>query len=322
MPTITELRDLRTKLLTDAQALLVQDDNTAENRTQADKMLKDVETLESTIEQRERIEAKLKEERSHNKPPRSAEKADASKDAEARYSKAFGDYIRFGEKRMSAESREALYERRDLLTTNSSDAYLIPQQFNPTLIEAQKFIGAAVSIVNKKITNNNGAPMRFSLVNDTANILTTMTEGTSLSDTDPSFTGFIVQTDTVATLIKASKQELADSYFDLDTWIKKCFSVRYARGLDQYVINGNSSNVASLVSGATLGATAAAASGPVYDDFVAVYGNLDEAYLPNSKWLMSQKSRAFLLGQKDSYGRPFWNVSPTAAPWITSSASR
>lgn len=309
--TLTELREKRAKLLTDAQNILLKDDLDSAQRESANAMLKDVETIEADIETREKIEAKLKEERAAGRPNRGPnENADADKEANERYTRAFTEYVRFGMNRLTDEKRTALYETRDVLTTNSGDAFLIPQQFNPSLIEAQKYIGGAVNAVNRKVTNNNGAPMRFSLVNDTGNIFTTMTEGVSLTDTDPSFTGFLSATDTVATMVKASVQELADSYFDLDAWIKKSFGIRYARGLDQIVVNGNGSNVASLVSSATLGATAAAASGPVYDDFTACYGALDEAYLPNAKWMMSQKTRAFLLGQKDNYGRPLWNVSP------------
>jgi HK97 family phage major capsid protein len=311
--TLVEMREKRTKLLKDAQDLLLPNEVTAEQRGSAAKILQDVEAIEADIAMREKVEAKLKEERDFGRPPRSvsgAEGEDAEKKSEERYLRAFSKYVRGGIHRLSDEERSALYEKRDVLTTNTGDAFLIPQQFNPTLIEAQKYIGGAVNLVNRKVTNNNGAPMRFSLANDTANVFTLMTEGTSLTDTDPSFTGFLSATDTVGTLVKASVQELDDSFFDLEAWIKKAFGVRYARGLDQVVVNGNGSNVASLATTATLGATAAAAAGPVYDDFTACYGAVNPSYLPNAKWLMNQATRAFLLGQKDNYGRPLWNVSP------------
>lgn len=311
--TILELRDKANKLLHDAQQVLLQDVVTPEQRANVNKMLSDVESIESDITNLEKIEARQKEERARTKPARGNPEGDSavSGDKEERYKKAFADFVTRGENRMSAESRNILFEQRDLLTSNANDAFPIPQAFYPTLIAAEKFVGGFPSAVTRKVTNNNGAPMKIALVNDTANQLVTMTEGVSLADTDPSFSGFILSTDTVATLVKASVQELQDSYFNLDTWLKDAFAVRYARGLDAYIVNGNGSNVQSISSGAPV-TVAAASSGPVYNDFVNVYGAQDEAYLPGSKWAMSQATRAYLLGQKDNYGRPLWNVSPNS----------
>jgi HK97 family phage major capsid protein len=316
MPTIQELRDKRNKLLTDAQGVALKDVKDVTELDSFERMLTEVETLEKQIDIAERAEAKLSEERSRTKPPRANhEDRKLPAEQEARTA-AFEKYVRFGKDELTSEERTLLRgsERRDLLTSGTGPAYLIPQGFYPTLIEAQKYVGAVINEVTRKETNNHGAPMKISLANDTGNILTTMTEGVSLSDTDPSFTGFILSTDTVATLIKVSVQELEDSYFNLDAWIKKSFGVRYARGLDQYILQGNGSNVASLASGAAsaLSVNAAAATGPVYDDFTAVYGALDASYVYNSKWAFNQATRAYIMGLKDNYGRPLFIVSPNS----------
>lgn len=312
MATLIEMREKRLKLLQEAQVFAEDQNFDTAKRENVNKILADVAVLEGDITTRESLDAKLAEERSATRPPRGGSGGAEQNDAEKRHVEAFTDYIRRGLTGMSPENRAALYATRDVLTTNTGDAFLIPQVFNPTLVEAQKFIGGALNCVTRKVTNNNGAPMRFSLVNDTANTLTTLTEGSALTDTDPSFTGFLSNTDTVATMIKVSIQELADSYFNLETWIRTSFGVRYARGTDKNIILGNASNIASLAGSATLGATAASPTGPVYDDFTACYGALDAAYIPGSKWMMNQSTRASLLGQKDNYGRPLWNVSPNS----------
>lgn len=308
---INDLKEKRSKLLSDAQAILQKNEIDVQEQEACERMLADVEKLEKQIDLVERVSAKEAEERSKTKPPRSNPNS-GTPTADEKRTKAFEKYVRFGREELDTEERALLREQRDLLTTSTGPAYLIPQEFYPTLIEAQKFVGNILNVVNRKQTSNNGAPMKFALANDTANVLTTMTQGSSLSDVDPSFTGFVVSTDTVATMIKVSVEELQDSYFNLDTWIRQSFGVRYARGLDQYIVLGNSSNVASLQAGATLGATAAAASGPVYTDFVNCYGALDTAYIPGSKWAMSQATRAQIMGLKDNYGRPLFIVSPNS----------
>jgi HK97 family phage major capsid protein len=119
-----------------------------------------------------------------------------------------------------------------------------------------------------------------------------------------------MSTDTVATLVKVSTQELEDSYFDLNAWIREKFGLRYYRGLEYLITNGNGSNVASFVSGATLGATAVAATGPVFDDFTACYTSLDPAYENTASWAMSSTTRGYIMGLKDLYGRPLFIPSP------------
>jgi HK97 family phage major capsid protein len=316
MSTINELKEKRSTLLSQAQQVALQDVKDVQELEKLERMLADVDLLEKQIDLAERAEAKLSEERSRTKPPRS--NPDARQDAgekEAR-SKAFEKYVRFGKDELTSEERTLLRqgEKRDLLTSGTGPAYLIPQEYYTTLIEAQKYVGAILNEVTRKETNNNGAPMKIALANDTSNILTTMTEGVSLSETDPSFTGFILSTDTVATMVKASVQELEDSYFNLDAWLRQKFGVRYARGLDQYILQGNGSNVASLASSAAsaLTVTSAASTGPVYNDFTAVYGALDAAYVYNAKWAFNQATRAYIMGLKDNYGRPLFIVSPNS----------
>lgn len=313
--TIKEMKDSRSTLLSQAQEILQKDGLEAADHEKVERMLADVEKVEKQIALAERVAKKEAEERAASKPARAAVDARTGEPTEVEKRKAaFETYVRFGKDELTSEQRNTLRgtERRDILTSGSGPSYLIPQEFYTTLIEARKFAGGILSVVNQKQTANNGAPMKFGLVNDTSNVLTTMTEGTSLTDTDPSFSGFLVSTDTVATLVKASIQELQDSYFNLDAWLKSAFGVRYARGIDGYIVNGNSSNVASLKSGATLGATAAAATGPVYDDFVACYGALDYAYVANAKWGMTPQTRASIMGLKDNYGRPLFIVSPNS----------
>jgi HK97 family phage major capsid protein len=315
MPTKKDLQEKRLRLITEAQTIVQAEKVTTEDRAKFDTIMKDHDEVEQDILNIERVEKIQADLRSTKRPPRGEPGATGDgkdgPDAEKRAleARAFEKYIRFGKDALDPEERAAMREKRELTTANTGE--VIPQQFLPTLIDAQKLIGNTVSIVGKKVTNNNGAPIKVAMSNDTGNTLTTVTgEGTGVTEQDPGFSGFIMSTDTVATLVKVSRQELADSYFNLDNWLKTKFGLRYYRGLEAMITAGNGSNVASIVTTATLGATAAAAAGPVYDDFTACYGSLDAAYEGNASWLMSTTTRAYLLGLKDNYGRPFFVPNP------------
>lgn len=314
---LEELRGKRTALIAEAQQVALLPEQTSETREKFKKMMADVEAYEADIANVERsikLEAEL---RSTQKPPRpnpgGEEKTEEQERSEKR-SKAFEKYIRFGERRLSEEER-ALLETRDITTTGAegtvSGATLIPQEFLTTLIDARKLIGNTVSFVRQKVTNNNGAPIKVALSNDTANSLTTLTaESSVVAEQDPGLSGFVMSTDTVATLVKVSRQELADSYFDLATWLKEKFGLRYYRGLEYLITNGNGSNVAALPAGATAAPATAANTGPVFDDFTATYGALDPAYIATARWAFSSITRAYIMGLKDNYGRPLFIPSP------------
>jgi HK97 family phage major capsid protein len=319
MSKLIELRAKRVQTIADAQKIVLQEIVTPEDRAKFDAMMADVTVCEGDIQRIELVEKLEAESRATTRPPRpnpdnSAPVADAAQLAAEK--RAFEKFIRSGDRRLNDEERSIL-ERRDITTTGAggtvSGATMIPQQFLTTMIDAQKLIGNMVSLVGKKVTDNNGAPIKIALSNDTGNSLTTLTaEASVIGEQDPAFSGFVMQTDTVATLVKVSRQELDDSYFDLNTWLRDKFGLRYYRGLEYLITNGNGSNVTSVTAGATLGHTAAAATGPVYDDFVGCYASLDPAYIGSSNWAMSQTTRAFIMGQKDLYGRPLFIPNPNS----------
>jgi HK97 family phage major capsid protein len=313
MPSLKDMQHRRLTLITEAQAIAQKDVVTTEDRAKVTTIMADHDVLEADILMQERIAKAEAETRSTVKPPRADPSGTATKtEAEERataHSTAFEKYIRFGGERLTNEERTILHEKRDLTTTSAGQ--VIPQQFLPTLIDAQKLIGNTVSLVGKKVTNNNGAPIKVAMSNDTGNTLTTVTaETTAVTEQDPGFSGFIMQTDTVATLVKMSRQELADSYFDLASWLKTKFGLRYYRGLEFMITGGNASNVAGIVAGATAAPGVVAATGPVWADFIATYSLLDPAYEANAHWVFSSTTRAYLIGLKDLYGRPFFVPNP------------
>lgn len=306
-----EIRSQINKLLTDMQALALKG-FTSESRAQFDKMNKDVEALEADATRLELIESRSASQSNFERSARPSigngtTVASMSEDEHrTKTREAFRAYARGGVTAMTME-------QRDLVTTTSTGQAVIPQLFNPELISALKYYGPIATLVRQRKTNNGGAPLKVSLANDTANGLTLVsTEGSSIPpETDPAFQSSIVGVDTVtAGLVKISFQELEDSSFDLDGWIRDAFGLRYARGLEQAVTNGKDSAGTTLPnqsSGGMAGVavvgttTSALAAGIGWDDLTACLGALDPAYTNPAKavWQMNSNTRAYLVGLKD-----------------------
>ena len=209
-----------------------------------------------------------------------------------------------------------LSEQRDLGVSTpsgniSGGSQLVAPAFSPILTQAQLAYGGVVNIVSQRQTET-GASMKISLVNDTANGLTAWGEDTAASEADPTLSTITSNTDKYTTgVILVTLEELEDSYFDLDAFIRDAFGQRLYRGLAKNISQG-SGNFASYFSGATSGATSAAPTAITYADLLALYGSLDPAYLPNATWTMNSATRTALLGVTDTTGRPLFQPALSA----------
>jgi len=329
---IKDLRNKINQLMNDAYKIVQQPAVSSEDRAKVDAMFSEVDQLEAQASQLERIEKWEADQRSIVVPPRpqpgtaGAGSEGSEEERKQLDRRAMLQYLQGGMGNVDADLRNRFRsfiggngEKRDLTTTTG--AQLIPQLFYPLLIEAIKFYGPIMDLVTVRRTENNGAPMKYALDNDTANSISVLGEATTVSEVDSTFSGSLLSTDTATTgLIKISEQELADSYFDLDAWVRGRFGIRLGRGLENWITNGNASNVASLLTSATVAATAAGAGGTGqdggnsigYDDITAVYSYLDPGYEANATWMMTSKTRGFLMGVKDLYGRPLFIPNPSS----------
>lgn len=305
------------RLLTEARSLATHKDGfDSERRTKFDKIMREVESLEADVARFEAMESRAVESERFERSARPAVGAgkaitfNSPEERKKAYSEAFRSYALHGFGQMPRE-------QRDLLTTGAAGA-LIPQDFLPVLFEAQKYYGPVATMLTQRVTDNNGAPMKLSIANDTANSLTLIAEGSSVTEVDPTFNSRILGVDMVhGGLVKVSIQELEDSTFNLDTWLREAFGKRYARGAEAAVtsaVDGNGTalpNSVALTSLAPVGQTTVAlANGIGWTDLTTLYGALDPAYAIDPKWVMNSSTRSYLIGLKDGFGRPYFEISP------------
>ena len=329
---LNDLKQKRGRLGTEAHQILTTPGCTAEQRVSATKMLDEADELSNQIQLLERSSNLLTIDPQHRPAPGEGdgEKRSTVDEHTKKYRSAFEVYTRFGMGELTAEERAVLSrgmraadsrkimiagEQRDITIAGTGN-YLVPQEFYGQLMAAEKFIGSLTANVRRKTTPGNGAPLKIGIENDTANTIIVVAEDTTVTEADPTVSGVIAQTDTLATLIKVSRQELADSGFDLNSLFRDRLGKRYARGLENFIANGDSSNIASLltsVSGGTAGVnfnTTATNAGPGYADFVSCQALLDPIYEPNAAWYMSKATRNYVMGLLDTLNRPLFLPNP------------
>ena len=179
MPTIADLKTNRNKLMESAGALAK--NLTDETRSKFDLIMKDADALSADISRLEAIAKHEQELRSSNRPPREGfEKrgpsADNAENVELE-KRAFREFLRHGHTRSE--------ETRDLLTTGNAGT-MIPVGFDPVLHVAEKNYGAITQAVSR-LNTETGEPISVSLVDDTANGLQLVGEGSMAPEVDPSF---------------------------------------------------------------------------------------------------------------------------------------
>jgi HK97 family phage major capsid protein len=188
---------------------------------------------------------------------------------------------------------------------------------SPELVVALRDFAPVLSIVDNRVTDNNGAPMKMSLVNYTSTILPVVTEGTAFPEIDPAFTSQIVSVDKLGGIVKLSAEELADSNFDLGGFLVAQWANVMGVSLEHYVTQGNSSNIASLLTVAGAGVTTAVAGAVSYSDIAGLYGSVPAAYARNGSFQMSTSTRAYLMGLISTTGTPIFDQSPAGAPFTS-----
>lgn len=293
--------------MNDATTLARTKDITIEQRQQVKRMLADVDDLEEQRSVAQRIEAFEAEQRAFTRPPR-GNLSETVVDAEAQ-KRALRNFI-CGEKRDLGVGAVA--------GNITGGSQLVAPAFYPLLTAAQQAYGGLVNIVNQRTTDT-GASMKVGFVNDVTDGLQSWAEDSAASTVDPTLSTETSNTEMYNTgVILVTLEELQDSFFDLDAFIRDAFGQRLYRGLAKYISQGSTSgNYISYLTGATSGATSANPTAIGYVDIAALYASLDPAYVSNATWVMNSATRGALIGVTDTLGRPLFIPSPNAGAFDT-----
>jgi HK97 family phage major capsid protein len=310
---IVDLTNKKNQIIHDATLLVQRGLKTPEDRANYQKMLSDIDVIASDVTTLEVIERKLAA--NPVTPPTTPTISTAKESPEIRKQKvstAYRSLLKHG-------SDSTRIEQRDVLTSNDGAA-LIPQEFDSAYVSALKFYGPIATLVHQRDASS-GAPQKFSISNDVAATMTYLSESTTTSsvEADPTLLSQVPATDTLVTTVKYSIQMLEDAN-SFESWIRDIAGLRVARAVEYALTlgkdNGSTTVLPNSPTGGVLGSvttgatTSTLAAGIGYSDLVALAGSVDHAYYVNGAYLASPSVHNYLLGQKDSTSRPYYNVDP------------
>ena len=315
--TITELMNKRAQAWDAAKKWLDEktDENglmTAEDAQTYDRMEADIKTMSDQIERRERAD-ELEE--AMNRPVRDTlrtsigggENREKSGRASDEYREAFWTAMRMGNTGVTPEIRNALE-----VGTDSEGGYLVPEEFERTLIMAldennifRKFA--------KKITTGGD---RLIPTLETRGTASWIDEEAAYTESDVSFGQKTLGAYKLATLLKISDELLADSAFNMSAFIASEFGRRMGRAEEEAFFTGNGTNkptgILDGTNGAAAGVTAAATNAITFNEIIDLYHSLKSPYRPKAIFIVNDDTVKNLRKIKDQNDQYVWQPSVSA----------
>ncbi len=313
---ITEMRNKRKKLIETMDGFLEthQHDGSlsAEDDATYREMENTINTLTSDIHRMERraeIEAEL--EKPVGKPITEKPAAGMNAENEAKirkkeYNKSFWNVMR--KKLVNPEVMNALQEG-----TDSEGGYLVPDEFEHTLVEALESENIFRKLAH--IINTSSGDRKIPVVASKGTASWVDEEG-SITESDDAFGQVSIGAYKLGTLIKVSNELLNDSVFDLEAYIAKEFGRRIGAKEEDAFFNGNGSGkptgIFDSTAGAQVGITTASISAITADEIIDLFYSLGAPYRKNAVWVLNDATVKAVRKLKDGNGNYLWQPALTS----------
>ena len=316
--TITEMRNKRKKLIETMDSFLEthQKDGSlsAEDDAVYQGMEDEINTLTNDIhrmERREAIEAEL--EKPIAKPltgkPMNGSAADEDEETGVKakaYKKSFWNAMR--QKNIRPEVLNALQEG-----TDSEGGYLVPDEFEHTLVEALEEENIFRKLAH--IINTASGDRKIPVV-ATKGTASWVDEEGQITESDDAFTQVSIGAYKLGTLIKVSNELLHDSVFDLEAYISKEFARRIGTKEEDSFFNGDGDGkpvgIFNGTGGAQVGVTTASTSAITADEIIDLFYSLGAPYRKKAVWVVNDVTVKSIRKLKDGNGNYLWQPALTA----------
>lgn len=317
MSKILELREKRAKAWDAAKAFLDAkrgaDGMLSEEDTAAyDKMEQDVMNLGKEIECLERqaaIDAELSKATSTpltGKPGAKMGKDEKTGRASDEYKGSFWNAMRA--KAPSAAVYNALQ-----VGTDSEGGYLVPDEFEHTLVEALDEENVFRTLA--KIINTSSGDRKIPVVATKGEASWIDEEGLYQED-DDAFTQVSIGAYKLGTMIKVSEELLNDSAFDLESYISREFARRIGAREEDSFFNGDGTGkplgILATNGGAEIGVTAASATAITADEVIDLFYSLKSPYRKKAVWVLNDATIKAIRKLKDNNNQYLWQPSLVA----------
>ena len=319
MSKILELREKRAKAWDAAKAFLDAkrgaDGMLSEEDTATyDKMEQDVMNLGKEIERLERqaaIDAELS--KATSTPLTGKPGAKMGKDETEKTGRASDEYKGsfWNAMRVKAPMPSVLNALQE--GTDSEGGYLVPDEFERTLVEAleEENVFRTLAHVIKTSSGDRKIPVVAS-----KGTASWVDEEGAYTESDDAFSQVSIGAYKLGTMIKVSEELLADSVFDLEAYISKEFARRIGAREEESFFNGDGKGkplgILAAAGGAEVGVTAASATAITADEVIDLFYSLKAPYRKNAVWLLNDATVKQIRKLKDSTGQYLWQPSLVA----------
>ena len=315
MNKILELREKRAQLWDSAKAFLDSRRNeqgllSAEDTTTYEKMESDVVSLGKEIERLERqavmdLELARPTAAAFTHRPGQSQEPEKTGRASSEYKAAFWKAMK---NKSSFEVQNALQ-----VGTDSEGGYLVPDEFERTLVEALQEENLFRQLATIITTSSGDRKIPVVASKGTASWVDE--EGT-IPESDDAFSQVSIGAYKLATLIKVSEELLSDSVFNLERYIAKEFGRRIgAKEEEAFFIGdgtGKPTGIFHSTGGAGVGVTAASASAISIDEIMDLFYSLKSPYRKNAAFVTNDATIKAIRKLKDGNGQYLWQPSVTA----------
>jgi HK97 family phage major capsid protein len=198
--------------------------------------------------------------------------------------------------------------------TDSEGGYLIPDEFDRTLVEAleEQNIFRRLATV---ITTSSGD--RKIPVVATKGTAAWIDDEAVIPESDDSFGQVSIGAYKVGTMIKVSDELLNDNVFNLEAYIAREFARRIGAKEEEAFFTGDGTGkpngVLAATGGAELGVTTAGTATVTADEMIDLFFSLKAPYRQKAVFIMNDATVKILRKLKDSTGNYLWQPALTAA---------
>ena len=197
--------------------------------------------------------------------------------------------------------------------TDSEGGYLVPDEFERTLVEAleEENIFRTLAHVIKTSSGDRKIPVVAS-----KGTASWVDEEGAYTESDDAFSQVSIGAYKLGTMIKVSEELLADSVFDLEAYISKEFARRIGAREEESFFNGDGKGkplgILAAKDGAEVGVTAASATAITADEVIDLFYSLKAPYRKNAVWVLNDATVKQIRKLKDSTGQYLWQPSLVA----------
>ena len=197
--------------------------------------------------------------------------------------------------------------------TDSEGGYLVPDEFERTLVEAleEENVFRTLAHVIKTSSGDRKIPVVAS-----KGTASWVDEEGAYQESDDEFSQVSIGAYKLGTMIKVSEELLADSVFDLEAYIPKEFARRIGAREEESFFTGDGSGkplgILATTGGAEVGVTAASATAITADEVIDLFYSLKTPYRKNAVWVLNDATVKQIRKLKDSTGQYLWQPSLVA----------